>query len=79
MLCILGGYKVLVEDLQLDTVVDIVRHTQNHRILRDCLQLLTCAVTVSPVGICSSLLKFFNIEIFKVHIRKYKIDNFFRQ
>ncbi|KAK6105041.1 U3 small nucleolar RNA-associated protein 10 family protein [Brugia pahangi] len=43
------GYKVLADDLQLDTIVDIVRHTHNHRILRDCLQLLTCAVTVSPV------------------------------
>lgn len=46
---ITGGYKVVADDLQLDAVVDIVRHTHNHRILRDCLQLLTCAVAVSPV------------------------------
>ncbi|VDM92920.1 unnamed protein product, partial [Onchocerca ochengi] len=50
------GYKVLVDDLQLDTIVDIVRHTQNHRILRDCLQLLTCAVTVSPKKVLAHLM-----------------------
>uniref|UniRef100_A0A158Q7F4 HEAT repeat-containing protein 1 n=1 Tax=Elaeophora elaphi TaxID=1147741 RepID=A0A158Q7F4_9BILA len=50
------GYKVLADDLQLDTVVDIVRHTQNHRILRDCLQLLTCAVTVSPKKVLAHLM-----------------------
>ncbi|VDN29182.1 unnamed protein product [Gongylonema pulchrum] len=44
------GYKVTVNDLHLDTVVDIVRHTQSHRILRDCLNLLTCAVVVAPVS-----------------------------
>ncbi|KAM3718477.1 HEAT repeat-containing protein [Dirofilaria immitis] len=50
------GYKVLADDLQLDTIVDIVRHTQNHRILRDCLQLLTCAVTVSPKKVLAHLM-----------------------
>ncbi|VDK85730.1 unnamed protein product, partial [Litomosoides sigmodontis] len=50
------GYKVMTDDLQLDTIVDIVRHTQNHRILRDCLQLLTCAVTVSPKKVLAHLM-----------------------
>uniref|UniRef100_A0A915PU93 HEAT repeat-containing protein 1 n=1 Tax=Setaria digitata TaxID=48799 RepID=A0A915PU93_9BILA len=48
--------KVSADDLQLDTIVDIVRHTQNHRILRDCLQLLACAVTVSPKKVLAHLM-----------------------
>ncbi|VDN03335.1 unnamed protein product [Thelazia callipaeda] len=54
-----NGYSILAEDLHLDTYVDIIRHTRDHSILRDCLQLLTCVVSVSPKKVLVHLMSIY--------------------
>ena len=46
-----GDYKVSSKDLQMDCVVDTLRSTHSHLVLRDALRLLTQAVQLAPVGI----------------------------
>lgn len=46
---LIGKYKITDADLKMNFVVDIMRATHSHHILRESLRLLTAAVRLSPV------------------------------
>lgn len=48
-----GSYKITIKDLQIDPVVETMRSTASHHILRDSLKLLTAAVQLNPVSYSS--------------------------
>ena len=54
------------DDLKMDAIVETIRNTLDQRTLRDCLRLLTAAVTVSPVCFlnfeCFLTLLFFSLR-----------------
>ncbi|PAV59942.1 hypothetical protein WR25_17399 [Diploscapter pachys] len=54
-----GSYKVTEGDLQLDGIVEAMRSTHNHLLLRNCLQLLTAAVKVAPASVTSHVMSVF--------------------
>ncbi|CAI4232776.1 unnamed protein product [Auanema sp. JU1783] len=54
-----GKYKVTVADLQMEYVVEIMRNTHSHHILRDSLKLLTAAVKLDPCSVTSHVMAVF--------------------
>ncbi|KAL6736914.1 hypothetical protein Aduo_007215 [Ancylostoma duodenale] len=54
-----GKYKISSADLKMDFVVEMMRTTHSHHILRDSLRLLTAAVRVSPASVTSHVMSVF--------------------
>ncbi|RCN49302.1 BP28CT domain protein [Ancylostoma caninum] len=54
-----GKYKISSADLKMDSVVEMMRTTHSHHILRDSLRLLTAAVRVSPTSVTSHVMSVF--------------------
>lgn len=44
-----GTYKPTAKDIQMEIVVETMRSTQSHHILRESLKLLTAVVQLNPV------------------------------
>lgn len=54
-----GKYKITDADLKMNFVVDIMRATHSHHILRESLRLLTAAVRLSPSSVASHVMSVF--------------------
>ncbi|EPB79773.1 BP28CT domain protein [Ancylostoma ceylanicum] len=54
-----GKYKISSADLKMDFVVEMMRTTHSHHILRDSLRLLTAAVRVLPASVTSHVMSVF--------------------
>ncbi|VDO95862.1 unnamed protein product [Heligmosomoides polygyrus] len=56
---LIGKYKITDADLKMNFVVDIMRATHSHHILRESLRLLTAAVRLSPSSVASHVMSVF--------------------
>ncbi|VDK53856.1 unnamed protein product [Cylicostephanus goldi] len=54
-----GKYKITSADLKMDYVIEMMRNTHSHHILRECLRLLTAAVRISPTSVTSHMMSVF--------------------
>ncbi|KAE9416313.1 hypothetical protein Angca_002451, partial [Angiostrongylus cantonensis] len=54
-----GKYGVTCADLNMDVVLEMMRTTHNHHILRESLRLLTAAVKLSPANVTSHVMSIF--------------------
>ncbi|VDM57025.1 unnamed protein product [Angiostrongylus costaricensis] len=54
-----GKYAVTCADLNMDVVLEMMRTTHNHHILRESLRLLTAAVKLSPANVTSHVMSIF--------------------
>ncbi|KAJ1373964.1 hypothetical protein KIN20_036526 [Parelaphostrongylus tenuis] len=54
-----GKYRVTSADIDMDVVLEMMRTTLNHHILRESLRLLTAAVKLSPTSVTSHVMSIF--------------------